>query len=127
MTSTVSNLLSEFKKQDVYSVLCAYLFELKTIPEYSLISELAYLLDSDSFIKLISYLEGCTIKIPTMKEFEECIKVLLLLQYYKVEKLSWKDSLAKAGFYSNEGKSAQNKLNKLVDTIEKYNYGNRDY
>lgn len=125
--SKVSNLLDEFKKQDVYSVLCAYLYELKDIPEYALFSELAYLLDSKSFVNLITYMEGQTIKIPSMEEFQTCIKVLLLLQYNKIEGLSWKESLGKAGFDTSEGRSAQNKLNKLVSTLTKYNYGNREY
>lgn len=124
---SVTNLLEEFKRQDIYSVLCSYLFNLKDAPEYALFSELAYLLDSKSFVNFITYFEGETIKVPTVEEFQESIKILLLLQYYKVENNGWKESLRKAGFQTNEGRSAQNKLNKLINTLEQYNYGNRDF
>ncbi len=125
--SSVTNLLSKFKEQDVYSILCGYLYEFKDVPEYSMLCELSYLLDSKSFVNLIKYFEGQTITIPTKEEFQSGIRVLLLLQYYEIEKRPWKESLQLAGFQSSEGRVAQNKLNKLKDTIGKYNYGNRSY
>lgn len=125
--ASVSDLLSKFKEQDVYAVLCSYLYEFKEIPEYSILCELAYLLNDKSFINLIKYFEGQTLHIPTKEEFQSGIRVLLLLQYYEIEKKPWKDSLKLAGFQSSEGRVAQNKLNKLKETLTKYNYGNRNY
>lgn len=125
--SSVTHLLSKFKKQDIYAVLCSYLFEFKELPEYSTLCELAYLVDVDSFSNLIKYFEGQTVKIPTREEFQTAIRTLLLLQYYEVEKRPWKESLKEAGFQSSEGRAAQNRLNKLKEAITKYNYGNRNY
>lgn len=123
----VSDLLNKFSKPDVYSVLCSYLYEFKEVPEYSTLCELAYLLDSKSFTKLITHFEGQTIEIPTREEFFTCARVLLLFQYYEIEKKPWKESLLEAGFQSSEGKTAHNQLEKLKDAVTKYNYGNRLY
>lgn len=127
MASSVTDLLNKFNEPDVYSVLCSYLYEFKNIPEYSTLCELAYLLDKDSFTNLIKYYEGQTITIPTRDEFRSCIRVLLLFQYFEIEKKPWKESLLAAGFQSSEGKAAQNQLNKLKSVIKDYNYGNRNY
>lgn len=125
--ASITNLLSKFKEQDIYAVLCGYLFEFRELPEYSTLCELAYLADIESFVKLIKYFEGQTIRVPTREEFQSAIRTLLLLQYYEVEKRPWKESLKLAGFQSSEGRAAQNRLNKLKETITKYNYGNRNY
>lgn len=127
MASSVTDLLSKFNEPDIYSVLCSYLYEFKSVPEYSTLCELVYLLDSKSFTNLIKYFEGQTITIPTREEFRSCIRVLLLFQYFEIEKKPWKESLQAAGFQSSEGKAAQNQLAKLKSVIQEYNYGNRNY
>lgn len=124
---STSNLLAKFKEPDVYAILCGYLYEFKEIPEYSIMTELIYLMDSKSFINLIKYFEGQTIRIPTREEFQSAIKVLLLLQYFEIEKKPWRESLELAGFKTSEGRSAQKKLDKLKETLKKYNYSNRNY
>jgi hypothetical protein len=124
---STSNLLSKFKEPDVYAILCGYLYEFKEIPEYSVLSELTYLMDSKSFINLIKYFGGQTIRIPTREEFQAAVKVLLLLQYFEIEKKPWRESLQLAGFQTSEGRSAQKKLDKLKDTLKNYNYSNRNY
>lgn len=124
---STANLLSKFKEPDVYAILCGFLYEFKEIPEYSILSELTYLMDSKSFINLIKYFEGQTIRIPTKEEFQSAIKVLLLLQYFEIEKKPWRESLQLAGFQTSEGRSAQKKLDKLKDTLNTYNFTNRNY
>ena len=124
---STANLLSKFKEPDVYAILCGFLYEFKEIPEYSILSELTYLMDSKSFINLIKYFEGQTIRIPTKEEFQSAIKVLLLLQYFEIEKKPWRESLQLAGFQTSEGRSAQKKLDKLKETLNTYNFTNRSY
>ena len=127
MSNTPSELVSKMQEQDVYSVICSLLYDLKRVPEYTTLSELCYLLDVDSFLKLIKYFGGQTIKIPTKEELSEVIQILLLFQYSEVEKRPWKDAVLLAGFDSNRGKGAHNKLDKLKETLTKYNFGNRNY
>lgn len=127
MTDAINKVLSKFKEPDVYALICGYLYEFKNIPEYSIISELAYLLNSESFVNLVDYFEGQTFTVPTKNEFQSAIKVLLLLQYFEVEGRPWKDSLIAAGYETCDGKAAQIQLNKLKSCIEKYNFNNRTY
>ena len=127
MTNEINKILSKFKEADVYALICGYLYEYKEIPEYSIMCELAYLLDSKSFINLIKYFEGKTFTVPTKEEFQTAIRTILLYQYYEVDKKPWKEALIDAGFDSSDGRAAQIQLRKLKDTIEKYNYGNRNY
>lgn len=127
MPQTVNELVSKMTEQDVYSILLSFMYDLRKVPEYTTLSELCYLLDVESFMKLLKYFGGQTIKIPTKEEFSDIIQVLLLYQYAEIEKRPWKDAVALAGYDSNRGKSAKNKLEKLKETFEKYNFGNRTY
>lgn len=119
--ASITELMAKLKEKDVYAILCGYLFEFRDIPEYALLSELAFTLDCDSFLQLINCFEGQTITIPTKEEFKSCSRTLLLLKYTEVDKLEWKEALQKAGFQSNEGRTALNKLNKLKSVICNYN------
>ena len=127
MTEGVNEIVSKLQKKDVYSILCSFIYDLKDVPEYAMLSELCYLLDTDSFLHLINYCSGQTIRIPTKEEFSDLVQVLLLFQYYEVEKYTWKDAVSLAGFPPSKGKFAKNKLEQLKKTIKKYNFGNRNY
>lgn len=127
MNDNINKVLSKFKESDVYALICGYLYEFKDIPEYSIISELAYLLSADSFVNLVTYFAGQTFKVPTKEEFQGAIRTLLLLQYFEIEGRDWKESLKAAGFDTSDGRAAQIQLNKLKTTLEKYRYGNRNY
>lgn len=119
--ASLNDIFAKMNEKDVYSILCGYLYEFKNIPEYTLLSELAFALDSNSFLQLINCFGGQTIRIPTAEEFKSCYRTLLLLKYYEVEKHDWKESLQMAGFESSEGRVALNKLNKLKQTLKDYN------
>ena len=68
LMASINELISKMSEKDVYSVLCGYLYELKNIPEFTLLSELAFTLDCDSFLQLINCFGGQTIKIPTVNK-----------------------------------------------------------
>lgn len=127
MADTVAELMSKTTKPDVYSILCSFLYDLKEVPEYSTLSELCYLLDINSFLNLLKYFEGQTIKIPTKEEFAEVVQILLLFQYYEIEKRPWKDCIKLVGLDTCNGKMAHNKLDRFKKTMQQYNFGNRSY
>lgn len=126
-TPNLSEVMSNLRKSDVYSILCSFLYDLHQIPEYTTLSELCYLLDIDSFMNFIKYFSGKTIKVPTKKEFSDAMQVLLLFQYYEIEKRPWKDCLIMCDIPTSKGKLMHNKLDKLKETMQKYNFGNREY
>ena len=126
-TPNLSEIISNLRKSDVYSVLCSFLYDLHKVPEYTTLSELCYLLDIDSFMNFIKYFAGKTVKVPTKKEFSDAMQVLLLFQYYEIEKRPWKDCLTMCEIPTSKGKLMHNKLDKLKETMKKYNFGNREY
>ena len=125
--SELNEIVSNLQKQDVYAIVCSFLYDLKDIPEYSTLSELCYLLNKESFMNLINYFGGQTVRIPTKQELSDMIQILLLFQFYEIEKRPWKDAVLLAGFDSSKGKYAKNQLEKLKETMAKYNFGNRTY
>ena len=79
--------LDNLKSADIYSMILFALYKLIDIPEYSALSELAYVLDRKNLLNLCEYFGGITIKIPTIDELTELTDALLLYQYVKIDKL----------------------------------------
>lgn len=90
----INNELNKLQEQDIYSLMLFCLYKLQNIKEYASLSELAYLLDKNNFIKLCQYFGGMTIKIPTLDELQNLIQGLLLYQSVNIEKNNFDESLA---------------------------------
>lgn len=118
----ISKDITILSQEDTYSLVLLLLYVCKDNPRYSTLNELAYILDHDSFMNFIKYYEGQTIQIPPIDEILDSLRLLALFQYYKVEKLPWKDSLELAGYNSEEGISAKHKLIRFIKHIDKYKY-----
>ena len=73
------------KEKDIYSILLFALFNLKDIPEYSTLSELSYILDKNSLLRLCEYYGGMTIKIPTVFELETMLHALMMYQLTHID------------------------------------------
>lgn len=127
MKQTTSEMLSRLSDQDAYAVICSFLYDLSNEPQYSLLSELCYILDKESLKRLLKYFAGRTIKIPTCDEVSEAVQIIMLFQLHEIEHKPWKEALEAVGFSTSEGKKAHSKLDKFKDIIEKYNFGNREY
>lgn len=119
--------LDKISKEDALSVSTALLYSLKGIPQYSVLSELPYILDYENFIKFIKYFGGMTIRVPTPEELSDLLKILLLYQNYKVSGLSWKESLIKSGFSESESNSARAQLQILEKQLKSQEVGGRSY
>jgi hypothetical protein len=119
--------LDSLSQPEIYSLICECLYALKNNPKYSIISELAFLLEKDSFIKFIKYFGGMTITVPTIDEFKETISLLLLYQATEIDKLPWRQALEFAGYDQSLSRSAQRKLSILKKSIKEYKEGARHY
>lgn len=119
--------LDGLSREDVFAVATALLYSLKDHPQYSIVSELFYILDYDNFIRLIKYFGGCEIRIPSSEEINNTLKLLLLYQYREVEEFSWEDSLKKAGIPESDSRSARTKLNSLIRILKSQEVGGRNY
>lgn len=120
--------LTTLREQDIYSLSLFLLYKLSDINKYSIISELPYILERESMLKFCKYYGGRTIKVPTTEELMDTMKVLMLFQYYHIEKCEWVDSLVKSGFDKKDYRKAQTKLRTFIKTLREYNmFGEIDY
>ena len=80
---------------DIYSLMFFVLYKSTDIKEYSSLSQLAFILDKDSLLKLCEFYGGLTIKIPTINELETILKGLLLYQQVHLENKNIDDIIDK--------------------------------
>ena len=74
--------LKNLNENDTYSLILFTLCQLFDTPEYSVISELPYVLDRENLLRLCDYFGGMTIRIPTTMEMEKLLYALAL--YHRV-------------------------------------------
>lgn len=113
---------NKLNKDDTYSMLCLLLYASSDNPKYSLLHELAYILDNKSFVNFIKYFEGQTIEVPPIEEIQMSLKVLMLYQYYTIEKLPWHVAIEKAGFLPEETRYARSNLIQFIQELESKDY-----
>ena len=111
----------KLKKTDVYSLILFALFKLRDIPEYSTLSELAYVLDKDNLLKICEYFGGLTIKIPTIEELESIVYSLVLYQYVNLDNMNYDDAIKIIGHESCDLRRVKSDYNKLCKILERYN------
>lgn len=116
------DILNNLSRDETYSMLCLLLFASANNPNYSLLHELAYIMDSKSFVKFLKYFEGQTIQIPPLEEIQRAIKTLMLYQYYHVEKMEWHEALTKVGFSLDESYLARTYLTYFIRDLEEHDY-----
>jgi hypothetical protein len=117
--------LNNLKETDVWSLLLFVLYKMKDTPEFSSLSELAYILDKKSLLKLFEYFGGTTITIPTIDEFERLIYGLLLYEYVDIQKEDFEVALNKIKS-SNVGRvDIKHYYKKVKETMNSYNISRR--
>lgn len=115
--------IAHLKEQDIYSLILFSLYKMRDIPEYSALSELAYILDKKNMLKLCEYFGGITLKIPTIKELESLVYSLVLYQYVDIDGMEYDDAVKIIGAKSNELREIKSNYNELSDILKKYNFG----
>lgn len=114
----------KLKHTDFYSLILFVLFKLKDIPEYSTLSELAYVLDKDNLLKLCEYFGGLSIKIPTIEELESVVYSLTLYQYINIEGKTMKEALDLIGLPANVSVSSiKSDYFKIAGIMEEFSFG----
>lgn len=77
--------LNSLNTEDIYSLMLFVLYKSSNIPEYSSLSQLTYILDKDSLLKLCEFYGGLTIRIPTIQQLQELLEGLLMYQLIDIE------------------------------------------
>jgi len=115
----------KLKQTDIYSLLLFVLFKLRDLPEYSTLSELAYVIDKDNLLKLCEYFGGLTIKIPTINELQSIVYSLTIYQYVNVEGKTFKEALDLIGRPKDlELSQIKSDYFKIAGLMEEYSFKN---
>lgn len=110
--------LENLKVKDIYSLMLFALYKATELPEYSTLSQLAYILDLDNLLKLCEFYGGLTIRIPTTQELEQMVYGLLMFQRIDIEKEDYRkvyDDLKDKEIDSNHVKDAYFLIKKLLE------------
>ena len=126
MSSMITQGLNNLKERDLYSLSLFSLYKLIGIPEYSSLSEMAYVLDKENLLYLCEYFGGQTIKIPTTTELESLVYSLLLYQYVKIEKIDYDEAIKIIGHESKDLRAVKANYRKLVEVLSNYTFNTRE-
>lgn len=118
--------IATLKDTDIWSLVLFALYKIRSIPEYSSLSELVYILDRKSVLKLCEYYGGMTIRIPTVEELEFLVYVLVLYQKVNIEKMKYEDAVAEIGFKSSELRRVKSDYIKICEVLDKYEFKTRE-
>ena len=116
----IKNELEKLKQIDIWSLMLFVLYNFQKIPEYSSLSELAYVLDQKNLLKLCEYFGGQTLTIPTIDQLEETIYAMLLYQYIDIEKIEEKDALESLHVDKSKEKMIKNCYRSLKYVLSNY-------
>lgn len=112
--------INKFKEEDIYSAMLYALYKLTQDSNYSVISELIYVLDKESFLNLCSVMGGCTITIPTIQQLTNLTKSLLLYQYINFDNMSFEEALKSLNLSSDEAKELLKSYEMVVNILNEY-------
>ena len=83
--------LNALSTEDIYSMMLFVLYKSTEIPQYSALSQLAYILDKNSLLKLCEFYGGLTITIPTISQLQNLLEGLLMYQLVDIEKQNFEE------------------------------------
>ena len=117
---SIKSELEKLNEPDIWSLMLFVLFQIREVPEYSGLSELAYILDKKNLLKLCEYFGGSTIKIPTINEFEMLLYGLLVYNYVAIEHMEYDDAVLLLNNSNIDGRELRATYNKIRETMEQY-------
>ena len=90
---TTKTKIEKLTEQDTYSLLLFALYKLQDVPGYSVLSELTYVLDKDSLLKLSELFGGMTITIPRTRDIKLASYCLLLYKYVELDGMDFNKAI----------------------------------
>ena len=114
------------REMDMWSLVLFALYKIKDLPEYSALSELVYILDKDSVLKLCEYFGGLTITIPTIDELENLVCALVLYQHVNIDKMDYDKAVTLLGEDSVNLRAVKASYNKICSILENYEFSARN-
>ena len=117
--------LLTFKDADMWSLILFALYKIKDLPEYSSISELAYVLDKENLLKLCEYFGGLKIRIPTIDELEELVYALVLYQHVNIDSMEYDEAVKMLGEKTSNFRSIKSSYEKICEILKNYEFSSR--
>lgn len=114
--------IEKLEVKDIYSLILFALYKIKDIPEYSTISELAYILDKDSLLNFLEYFGGMQLRVPTLREFKLVLNSLLLYEYVNIEGIEFNKALKLLDKDEYQLREIRSVYYSLSDILSKYNF-----
>lgn len=121
-STQIKSSLLRLKERDLYSLSLFCLYKLINVKEYSSLSELAYVLDKNSLLKLCEYFGGQTITIPTINELEDLVYALLLYQWVKIEGKEYRNAIESIAPSVHDLRNVKAIYYKLLEVLDKYTF-----
>lgn len=105
--------ISQLDSYEIYTLVLFALYKMTKVPEYSVLSELLFILDRKTLLKLCAIFGGQTIKIPTFEELATLLNALYLYQKIDIEKLPVKEAIKDCNI-------ARSNLPEVMQTYEEF-------
>ena len=118
----IKNEINNLKTADIYSLMMFALYKMSDIPEYSALSQLAYILDKDNLLELCEFYGGLTITIPTIDELENMLYALLLYQEVDIEHKDYNKALEVLHKKDLPIDTIENNYVNVKDILKNYNF-----
>lgn len=118
----ISTEIDHLHDKDIYSLLLFALYKATDTPEYSALSQLAYILDKDNLLKFLEFFGGMTLKVPKIEELEYFVYALLLFQWVDVEKIPYDEALQKLKGKALSMDELESKYFVVRDCVRDYNF-----
>lgn len=114
--------IENLKQTDFYSLLLFALYKSIEVPEYSSLSQLAYVLDQKNLLNFCQYFGGQTITVPTVKQLEDLVYALLLYQYVKIDHMDYDVAVNLIGHNSCDLRQVKKNYSELCSVMENYSF-----
>ncbi len=85
--------IAQLDSYEIYTLVLFALYKMTKLPEYSVLSELFFVMDRKTLLKLCAIFGGETIKIPTIEELAILLSALHLYQKIDIEKKPLKEAI----------------------------------
>ena len=119
---TLRNELNKLTDSDIYSLILFALYKMNETNEYSSLSELSYLLDKESLLKLCEFYGGTTIRIPTINELEIMLSALLLFEQVDIENIPYDKAIEEIRRKTGHSKLIEKSYCTIKEVLKDFNF-----
>lgn len=114
--------LTTMEKKDTWIMLLFALYKLRDDPDWLVLSELSYILDTRALVKFLSYFENMTIKIPPMRDLHLLLHALTLYKAVAFDNLPLDKALRAMDTSTFSRDEIKQTYVKILDVVKDYDF-----